>query len=104
MNSKDICGHTKVSRLEMGYGYGATSGWSGLRITYRCPRCCECLWFQDDEQSNFPREITNNDKKRKENLKWKPKKKVGPHPFKHINYNKIFKEIGVPIICKEKII
>lgn len=86
------CGHIKSSRLEIGYDYGAASGWFGIGQTFRCPRYCECLWFIDGSLNDF--ELSNN-KKRKENLKYKPRKKTPPHKFKHINYNKLFKKLGL---------
>lgn len=71
------CGHTKISKLEMGYGYAYTSGWLGLGVTYRCKRCSEALWFQDDSPLEYEKEL--NDEKRKQNIKYKPKRS-GPHP------------------------
>jgi hypothetical protein len=78
----DTCGHVKVTKLETGYGYGYASGWVGIGVTYRCPRCAECLWFDDAGSHDW--EINQNTAKRKENLKWKPKKKTGPHKYKHV--------------------
>jgi hypothetical protein len=89
-NIKDskTCGHVKPSRLEWGYGFGSVSGWTGIGITFRCPRCAECLWFIDDNDCS-PKEISHNDLKRKANAQWKPKKKIGPHPYKHISLKNI---------------
>jgi transcription initiation factor IIE alpha subunit len=65
--SKD-CNHR--TPLDEGYGYGAVSGWSGIGGTFRCPDCCECLWFEEGSHTN--NEKAHNDKKRQENIKWKP--------------------------------
>lgn len=95
---KEVCGHVKPYKLEMGYGFGAASGWSGLGITYRCPRCCECLWFEDDQQCNIPRELTHNDKKRKENIKWKPViKRFHPRPKDYMGKKRMHREMMVII-------
>lgn len=71
------CGHTKASKLEIGYGYAYTSCWLGLGVTYSCKRCSEVLWFEDYSPLEYEKEL--NDEKRKENIKYKPKRN-GPHP------------------------
>jgi hypothetical protein len=91
----DECGHVKVSKLEIGYGYGYASGWQGIGATYRCPRCFECLWFDDSGSEDW--EVERNNQKKKENAKWKPKKKIGPHRYKHINFSKLFRKVGVTV-------
>lgn len=67
--SEEKCAHRKP--LEMGYGFGRASGWSGIGITWRCPDCSECLWFDDDGDCSAG-EVSSNDKKRLENVRWKP--------------------------------
>jgi hypothetical protein len=89
-----LCGHTKS--LEIGYGYGAVSGWYDLGITYRCKRCYECLWFIDDFSTNFENEKKHNDNKRKENIKYKPKdKRIHPRPKNYIGKKRMHRELMV---------
>ena len=66
----DNCEHK--TPLEVSYGFGRASGWIGIGLTYRCPKCSECLWFEDDSEC-FPEETAHNNAKRSEphRQKWK---------------------------------
>ena len=55
--------------LNMGYGFGAVSGWLGIGITYRCPDCAETLWFNEDIEC-YEHEIQKNKVKKDQNKQW----------------------------------
>lgn len=55
--------------LQMGYGFGRVSGWSGIGLTYRCPDCAETLWFAEDFECSSG-EIERNKAKKERNKKW----------------------------------
>lgn len=69
LKEKSKCNHREP--LQIGYGFGRVSGWQGLGVTYRCPDCAECLWFEDDYECNDKNEIDHNAEKKKNNEKYK---------------------------------
>lgn len=50
--------------LDVGYGFGTSSGWRGIGGYRYCTTCYHVVEFYDDTESMFPEEIEHNKKKR----------------------------------------
>lgn len=55
------------------YGFAKVSGWKGLGVHWRCKKCSQTLWFEDDQECNTGSEISHNELKRAQNIQWGPK-------------------------------
>lgn len=68
------CKHVKPKDLDVSYGYACVSDWDGVGINYRCPKCSECLYFEDDYDCTTSKEKDYNNKRREEMKQWNPHK------------------------------
>jgi len=69
---RDHCDHVNPNELEVSYGFAMVSNWEGIGINYRCPKCSECLYFEDDYDCTVSKEQEHKNKRREEMKQWNP--------------------------------